>query len=273
VSKGLAPALLAATARVHGSWTDLDDKGQRSPEPELLCVGGHQLLMNLYKYSGRIASLITASAIVALAFVTLGVSQAFAQGPSSVPAFRAYGTVSGGSGSSGGTVNAVSVSAPGTTCGTGTVSANGSYFVDIQSIAGCSGNVTFTVNGQPTTNPPTSPPSTQGSPVQVNLTVGQATPTPAPPPPPSAVATPPPPPPPPPPAATAVVPAAPPNTGVGPGPVRVAPQAAPQLPNTGTGGLLQSDSQSGIAPWLVVGLAVALVTLLTSARIAYRRTR
>lgn len=248
--------------------------------------------MRIRKFGLGIGSLASA-AILAGTVLALGASQVFAQGPASVPAFRAYGTasVSGSPAPSGATVTAVSATAPGTTCGTGTVGANGSYFVDIQSIAGCSGNVTFTINGAPATNPPTAPPSVQGSPVQVNLTAGgaaAATP-PPPPPPPAPVATAPPPPPPPPvatPVLTPVVPAAPPNTGVGPGPARPAPPvsaapsvaqgpavaAVPQLPNTGTGGLLSADEPS-VAPWLLLGLALVAAGLLASSAFSYRRTR
>jgi hypothetical protein len=239
--------------------------------------------MSFRGFGLRIATPVMGAAIVAVALLGMGGSPAWAQGPASVPSFRAYGSCSGGTGpcASGSTVTAASATNPGTTCGTGTVGSNGSYFVDIQSIPGCSGSVTFAVNGQPTTNAPTSPPSVQGSPQQVNLTVGQATPTPPPPPPPAPVATPPPPPPPPPPAATTapppVVPAAPPNTGVGPGPARPAPPVSqvsqvPQLPNTGTGGLLDTSS-NGIAPWLALGLTLAAIALLSTSALAYKRSR
>jgi hypothetical protein len=247
--------------------------------------------MRIGRFGRWIGSLATVGAILAGTVLALGASQVSAQGPASVPAFRAYGTatVNGAPAASGATVTAVSATAPGTTCGTGTVGANGSYFVDIQSIAGCSGNVTFTINGAPTTNPPTAPPSVQGSPVQVNLTAGPAvaaTP-PPPPPPPAPVAAPPPPPPPPPaatPVLTPVVPAAPPNTGVGPGPARPAQipaavpaqgatiSAAPQLPNTGTGGLL-STTESGANSWLLLGLLVAASGLVTASAFSYRRSR
>jgi hypothetical protein len=240
--------------------------------------------MSFSGIGSRFAAPIMGAAIAAVAMLSMGGASAWAQGPASVPSFRAYGSCSGSSGTcqSGSTVTAVSATNPGTTCGTGTVGANGSYFVDIQSIPGCSGSVTFAVNGQPTTNAATSPPSVQGSPQQVNLTVGQATPTPPPPPPPAPVATPPPPPPPPPPAATTapppaatpVVPAAPPNTGVGPGPARPAPPVSqvPQLPNTGTGGLLDS-STGGFEPWLALGLTLAAIALLSTSALAYRRSR
>jgi hypothetical protein len=250
--------------------------------------------MRMRRFGLGIAAVTAVAAALAGTVLALGASQVFAQGPASVPAFRAYGTatVAGAPAPSGATVTAVSATSPGTTCGTGTVGSNGSYFVDIQSIAGCSGNVTFTINGAPTTNAPTAPPSVQGSPVQVNLTAGNATATPPPPPPPPApVATPPPPPPPPPPAqtpvVTPVVPAAPPNTGVGPGPARPAPAqvpqtqapvaqapvaAVPQLPNTGTGGLL-NPTDSGIMPWLLLTLVVAASGLLAGSAFSYRRSR
>jgi len=257
----------------------------------------------------RLASIAAGGSLLAAGLLALVASVALAQAPSSVPLYRAYGTVSSSSGSvpSGATVTAVAQGSPSTTCGTGTVGAGGQYVVDVQSIAGCSGPVVFQVNGQPTTNPPTNPPSTQGAALQVNLTVGAATPTATvapPPPPPAPVATPPPPPPPPPPAATPapavpvttpVVPAGPPNTGVGPGPARVgqvqapaagkttvqAPAAArapavaqaPRLPNTGTGGLLSADAQSSFSAWLFAGLALAAMGFATAAAYSYRRSR
>jgi hypothetical protein len=47
----------------------------------------------------------------------------------------------------------------------------------------------------------------------------------------------------------------------------------PQLPNTGTGGLLSSDSPAGTTPWLLAGLALAAMALLTTSAFAYRRSR
>jgi len=235
--------------------------------------------MKMHGFGLRFASPIVSAAFLAGVVLALGASQVFAQGPASVPSFRAYGScqTAGGGCPAGTAVTAVSATNPGTTCGTGTVAGNGTYFVDIQAIPGCSGNVTFTVNNAPASNPPTSPPAVQGSPQQVNLTAGAATPTPPPPPPPAPVSTPPPPPPPPPPAAAAavpapVVPAAPPNTGVGPGPTRPV-SAAPQLPNTGTGGLLQSDSAGSVTPWLFLGLTLVAVALAGTSARAYRRSR
>jgi len=169
-------------------------------------------------------------------------------------------------------VTAVSASSSSTTCGSGSVTgASGAYFVDVQQIPGCLGSITFTVNGQPTTNGPVTPPALAGSPEQVNLTVGAATPVAPPPPPPTVRATPasPAPPPPPPAANTPVVPAGPPNTGVGPGPVRQAPSVA-QLPNTGTGGLLSDDAAP--TSTLLIALALAALALVASAT-AYRRSR
>jgi hypothetical protein len=251
-------------------------------------------------YGLKIAAVLSGTALMTATVLALGVSPVAAQGPSSVP-WRAYGTatVSGQPAPAGATVNAVSATSASTTCGTGTVSgASGGYFVDVQQIPGCLGNVTFTVNGQAVSNPAVTPPDISGSPKQVALQVSAATVTAAPPPPPTVLATPPaPPPPPPPPAATAptpiatpVVPAAPPNTGVGPGPSRAqtAPAPAPavqapavqapaigtvpQLPNTGTGGLLQNDAQTGTSPWLLVGLTLAALAIATSA-FAVRRSR
>jgi len=222
----------------------------------------------------RIASLVVGAIVLGTSLLALGASGVSAQGPASVP-WRAYGNVTGpgGGAQAGATVTAVSASSSSTTCGTGTVTGTGgAYFVDVQQIPGCLGSVTFTVNGQPTTNGPVTPPALAGSPEQVNLTVGAAAPVAPPPPPPTVLATPPAPaPPPPPPAAsTPVVPAGPPNTGVGPGPVRQAPAVA-QLPNTGTGGLLPDAGAPSSAP-LLAGLMLAALALLASAA-AYRRSR
>jgi hypothetical protein len=257
--------------------------------------------MRIRGHDLNIAAIISGAAIITGTALAIGASPIAAQGPSSVP-WRAYGsaTVSGQPAPAGATINAVSATSATTTCGTGTVSgASGNYFVDVQQIPGCLGSVTFTVNGQTVSNPPVTPPDIAGSPKQVQLQVSAATPVAPPPPPPAILATPPaPPPPPPPPAATTapqpvttpVVPAAPPNTGVGPGPSRAtqAPPSAPavqapavqapavgtvpQLPNTGTGGLLQSDTQSGTSPWLLGGLILAALAIVTSA-VAVRRSR
>jgi hypothetical protein len=226
----------------------------------------------------RVAAFVVGAAVVASTLVALGASRVTAQGgPASVP-WRAYGSITSGGGPApaGATVTAVSASASSTTCGSGSVTGTGGqYYVDIQQIPGCLGSVSFTVNGQPTTNGPVTPPALAGSPLQVNLTVGAATPVAPPPPPPTIAAQPPAPAPPPPPpvAATPVVPAGPPNTGVGPGPVRQAPATAPvtQLPNTGTGGLLSTDSTPFTAP-LTAGIALAALVLLATAA-AYRRAR
>jgi hypothetical protein len=253
-------------------------------------------VMRIPGYGLKIATVLSSAAFMAGTVLAVGISPAAAQGPSSVP-WRAYGavTITGAPAPAGATINAVSATSSTTACGTGTVTgASGSYFVDVQQIPGCLGNVTFTVNGQAVSNPPVAPPDIAGSSKQVSLQVAAATPTPAPPPPPTVLATPPaPPPPPPPPAATTaptpvttpVVPAAPPNTGVGPGPSRVpqapasapavqapAVSAVPQLPNTGTGGLLRSDAQSGVSLWLLVGLTLASLALATSG-VAARRSR
>lgn len=244
-------------------------------------------------YGLRIGALLLGAALAAGTLLALGASTVVAQGPTSVP-WRAYGTVSvsGSPAQSGTTVTAISATSATTTCGTGTVGTTGSYFVDVQQIPGCLGTVTFTVNGRPTSNGPVPAPDIPGSPKQVNLTASQATATPPPPPPPpAAVTTPPaapPPPPPPAPAATPVVPAGPPNTGVGPGPARTgqaqapavtapvtqapAVSAVPQLPNTGSGGLLQSDGTSSANPWVLAGLALIAAALLTAA-VAHRRSR
>src|SRR5690349_16464406 len=131
----------------------------------------------------RIGVLFGSAAILAASVLAINVAGIHAQGPPSVPSFRAYGTatINGTPAPAGATVTAVSAASTGTTCGTGTVTgASGQFFVDIQALPGCLGTVTFTVNGQPVSNAPVAPPSIQGSPQQVNLTVSPATATPAP---------------------------------------------------------------------------------------------
>ena len=282
--------------------------------------------MRMRAHGLRIAALLGSAALLAGTALALGAAGVGAQAPASVPQFRAYGTVTinGQPAPSGTTVTAQSASSS-TVCGTGTVTGTaGSYFVDVQSIAGCTGNVVFLVNGQATSAGTVTPPNVQGSPKQLNLIVTPATPTPTPPPPPTVVATtaPPPPPPPPPPTAvattpppppppptavaTVVVPAGPPNTGEGPGPSRTggttvqqalaakqapaapviaqapaaapaavasAPQVAPKLPSTGTGGLLNQQRQSDGSAWLLGGLALAVLLFATSLAVARRRAR
>lgn len=240
--------------------------------------------MRIRAYSIKIATFIGGATLLAGSALTFGASGVGAQAPGSPPAVRYYGsaTVNGSPAPSGATVAAQSASSPSTSCGQGQVGSNGSYFVDIQGIAGCQGNVSFTVNGAKASQTGTAP-SNPGSAARLDLTVAAAA---------TVVATPPPPPivraaaPPPPPAAP-VVPAAPPNTGVGPGPARPVAQApaarapvsqapaaaAPRLPNTGTGGLLQSPTQDSVSPWALLSLVVAATILLGSARLALRRTR
>lgn len=313
--------------------------------------------MRMRRLGYRAGSMLSGAALLAGTALGLGASVAGAQAPPSVPLVRFYGTVTlnGGPAPTGTTVTAQSASSPTTVCGTGSVNAaGGAYFVDIQSIAGCSGNLVFVVNGQPTAGGPVTPPALQGSSQRLNLTVAAATPSPTPPPPPppappTPVATQPPPAPPPPPpvitpspsptatprpAVTAspapVIPAGPPNTGVGPGPSRSAPPAsseiirpaqapvtsapavvapaapvqvsvpavaapavpvqvaagpvregaiaaapavAPGLPNTGSGGLLQSRSAAGFDAGLFAGVTAVAGLLLISAATAFRRSR
>jgi hypothetical protein len=217
-----------------------------------------------------------------------------AGGPANVPLARFFGTVT----STGPAIApcATVIASVGTvTCGTGAAN-NGSYQVDIQAIGGCSatGVITFTVGGLPASQTGNLPPVSGA--VQLNLTVAAATPSPTA----TAAAAPPPPPPPPPPptpaptpqptarptaaattaptvaptvAPTAVVPARPPQTGLGgaasqqkpSGPAVVTAQkpsapaaAAPALPRTGTGGW--SSSPAGVVPGTLAlaGLAALL---------------
>ncbi|HEY7295736.1 MAG TPA: hypothetical protein VH916_11890, partial [Dehalococcoidia bacterium] len=117
-------------------------------------------------------------------------------GPSAVPAARFFGSVKvGGASPPEGTTVVASIA--GIACGFGTAS-SGQYFVDVQSISGCTtpgASVNFVVGGQAASTTGTLP-SVPGA-VQLNLAVNQATPTPAPSATPTAAAPTPPPPPPP----------------------------------------------------------------------------
>ena len=243
---------------------------------------------------GAIAAALVASGLMGFSGI------ANAQSSGQVPAARFYGAVNGGAG--GATVTA---SVGGTVCGTGSAS-NGSYFVDIQSVSGCTtsgAKVNFRVGSAPATQVGTIP-DVMGTAVHLDLTVGQATATPgaratartAPPPPPAppvvrTTAAPPPPPRPPvvatarPATATVVRPAAQaPKAAQGPvkGPVRAqgpkaaqAPRAAaaPRLPSTGTGGLLdQQSNSSGMAGLELAMIMLAALGIGASGLVAYRRS-
>ncbi len=197
-----------------------------------------------------------------------------------MPAARFFGSVKiGGNNAPDGTTVVASIS--GVACGYGTVS-GGQYFVDVQAIGGCTtpgANVSFAVGGQTASTTGTLP-GVPGA-VQLNLTVNQATPTPAPSASPTAAApTPPAPPsrpttaptPPPPPSvrtATATPRAATPSPTAaaargqavtGQKPVAAKPATAkPALPKTGTGGADGADR--GLAAGFAGAAALALAGL------------
>ncbi len=232
----------------------------------------------------------TATAALALLGGVIGAAQAVhaqsgtptpaasAGGPSAVPAARFFGSVKiGGNNAPDGTTVVASIS--GVACGYGTVN-GGQYFVDVQSIGGCTtpgANVSFAVGGQTAATTGTLP-SVPGA-VQLNLTVNQATPTPAASASPAAAApTPPPPPgrpttaptpPPPPTTRTATPRAATPSPTVaaargqavtGQKPVAAKPATAkPALPKTGTGGA--DGTERGLAAGFAAAAALALAGL------------
>lgn len=249
----------------------------------------------------RVRAGVAATAALALLGGVLGVAPpALAQsgtptpttsvgGPSAVPAARFFGSVKVGSNNApDGTTVVASIS--GVACGYGTVN-GGQYFVDVQSIAGCStpgANVNFAVGGQTSSTTGTLP-GVPGA-VQLNLAVSQATATPAPtasaaaaaptPPPPPSRPTTAPQPPAPPTARTATPRAATPTpraTAAGAGrqgvtaqkPVAAKPAVArPVLPKTGTGD--SAGSPRGLAAALAGVVALALAGF---GAIRLRRTR
>ncbi len=241
------------------------------------------------KVKGRTAGLIAVASALALLGAVAGGALPAAEaqsgtptpasnvgGPSAVPSARFFGSVKLGNASPpDGTTVVASVA--GVACGFGTVS-SGQYFVDVQSIAGCTApgaSVSFAVGGQMASATGTLP-SVPGA-VQLNLAVSQATPTPAPSATPAAAGpTPPPPPgrptvaptpPPPPRASTATPPARPTATpaaargqaATGQKPIAVKPAARVALPRTGAGG--SAPGQDGLSAALAGLGAVALAGL------------
>jgi hypothetical protein len=212
-------------------------------------------------------------------------------GPAQVPTVRFFGTVNAPNGAT------IVASVGGVACGFGNAS-NGSYFVDIQYITGCNtpgATVNFTVDGNPAGS--STLPSgglTEGNAMQFNLTVSQATATPATTPPPlpttaRPTTTPPPLPTTARPTASPTKTAAPPTSTQAPSqkpsgaqkptgaqaPVGAQKPAAAQapagvrLPNTGNGGV----SDSGMMGFGLLGILLGAATLTLSGIAAYRRSR
>ena len=264
--------------------------------------------MSIRSTATRLGALVGAAALLGGIALTAG-SSVFAQagasptataagptpavnlgGPAQVPAARVSGTVNAPNGT------AIVASVGSTACGFGTVT-NGSYYVDIQFITGCStpgAAVTFSVGGSPATaSPAVTVPPNEGSAVVANLTVSAATATPAttPPPPPTVAKTTTPPPPPttapktasPTPAKTTAPTTAPTKAAQAPSAQKPAGAQAPagakpaaaqapagvRLPNTGNGGV-NSSSAMGFG---LIGILLGALTLTASGIAAYRRSR
>jgi len=233
----------------------------------------------VFAQAGQATPTATATAAGPTPAVNLG-------GPAAVPAARFSGTVNAPNGAT------VVASIGGVACGFGTVT-NGSYYVDIQEITGCStagASVNFTVDGDPA-SPTGTVPALEGTAVILNLTKAAATaaPTtaPTPPPPPTVTKTTAPTPPPPPktaapttaptkaptaaPTKTAQAPSAQKPAGAQAPAGKPAAQQAPagvRLPNTGTGGV--SDSGLGFG---LLGILLGAFTLSITGIAAYRRSR
>jgi len=207
-----------------------------------------------------------------------------AQSPTNLPMARFYGqaTVNGQKSITNLTISALVGTAicSGTQAnvsGSGTFN-DGSYFVDIQSVPGCTtpgATVTFTISGYKAKQTGTLP-SIPGTPVHLDLDFqAPATPSataPPPPPPPTKTATPAAPPPPaapsrtPAPAPKPVVQQAPAGYGAGGGPV-----VGAKLPNTGTGGLL--EQQTATTGWALLVIVLAALGVSATGLVAYRRQR
>jgi len=204
----------------------------------------------------------------------LASAPASAQAPTNLPMARFYGqaTVNGAKPITNLTISALIGTTPcsGTQAnvsGSGSFN-DGSYFVDIQAVPGCTtpgATVTFTISGFKAKQTGTLP-QIPGTPVHLDLDF-QAPATP------SATA---PPPPPPPSSATParsatpspkpVVQQAPAGAGGG-----YAPVAGARLPNTGTGGLL--DQQTTETGWALLVIVLAALGVSATGLVAYRRQR
>jgi len=214
---------------------------------------------------------------------------ASAQAPTNLPMARFYGqaTVNGAKPITNLTISALVGTTPcsGTQAnvsGSGTFN-DGSYFVDIQAVPGCTtpgATVTFTISGFKAKQTGTLP-QIPGTPVHLDLDF-QAPATPA--------ATTAPPPPPPPTQRPSTPVAAPPTAaptraatsspkpvvqqapaGAGKPGVYQAPVAGARLPNTGTGGLL--DQQTTETGWALLVIVLAALGVSATGLVAYRRQR
>jgi len=228
-------------------------------------------------------------ALVAGASALVG-TPAKAQQLQGVPVVRFYGQATlngqkpitnfGITGSIGKTVcTTVQVNTGYSTGGSGT-NDDGSYFVDIQDIPGCTtpgSTVVFQAtngaNGAVQAQQTGTVPSVPGTPVHLDLNFQSAAPAtataPPPPPPPAKTPTAAPPPPPAPKPATAT-PAAKPVVQQAPA-AAYAPVAGARLPNTGTGGLL--DQQTAETGWALLVIVLAALGVGATGLVAYRRQR
>jgi len=246
------------------------------------------------RINGKLGRWGLAAAAIALVAGASAVSSApvraqGATGPLSVPSVRFYGqaTVNGQK-----TVTQLSITANvGTTpCSTAQANASGqggsttyndgSYFVDIQAIPGCTtpgATVSFTASsgsaGTYRAQQTGTIPSLTGTPVHLDLNFQlPATPTAtAPPPPPPPAKTPTAAPPPPAPAPAPATPAAKPVVQQAPAAAAYAPVAGARLPNTGTGGLL--DQQTAETGWALLVIVLAALGVSATGLVAYRRQR
>jgi len=216
----------------------------------------------------------------------LASAPASAQAPTNLPMARFYGqaTVNGAKPITNLTISALIGTTPcsGTQAnvsGSGSFN-DGSYFVDIQAVPGCTtpgATVTFTISGFKAKQTGTLP-QIPGTPVHLDLDFqAPATPTaaaPTPPPPPQRTPSPAPPPPStPPPARSSQTPSPKPvvqqaPAGAGGG---YAPVAGARLPNTGTGGLL--DQQTTETGWALLVIVLAALGVSATGLVAYRRQR
>jgi len=216
----------------------------------------------------------------------LASAPASAQAPTNLPMARFYGqaTVNGAKPITNLTISALIGTTPcsGTQAnvsGSGSFN-DGSYFVDIQAVPGCTtpgATVTFTISGFKAKQTGTLP-QIPGTPVHLDLdfqapaTPSATAPPPPPPPQPSRTAAPPPPPSSATPARSAtpspkpVVQQAPAGAGGG-----YAPVAGARLPNTGTGGLL--DQQTTETGWALLVIVLAALGVSATGLVAYRRQR
>lgn len=255
---------------------------------------------------GRLGAAALTVAALAAGTVFAG-APVHAQAPVGVPSARFYGHVTPPSGAlpAGSavtaTVGGVACSGGGAVTGsvaTGALDNLNNYTLDIQAVPGCTtpgASVTFTLAGLRANQTGTLP-QVPGTAVHLDLTFAQATPT--------ATAAPPPPPPPTPtraasPAPTSAPPPPPPTQAPRPpvtatparvqAPVAQAPKgpvtaqapragaapaaAAPRLPSTGTGGLLDEQSSTSLTGWALALIVLAALGVSASGVVAYRRSR